>query len=166
MDQANIVIGRYKSWINFNNKRIYIKRIYVKQFLDYIGDCPVESYKHKWKVKQLKNCKIDEGGPDEYIHLYDAILNAYNSKEPSSNLIHKFKIPYGVLRHILKTNKLKYINKELPINQFINNSYIKTWDSLTSIVLEHPDYDKSAIVKCCKNKRKTHKGHKWKYEGE
>lgn len=41
--------------------RIYIPHCKIKNFLQYIGDCPFEDYKYKWAVKEYKNfCVFDK----------------------------------------------------------------------------------------------------------
>jgi len=44
----------YKVLNEKNQPIIKIPRKYVKKFLDYIGECPVESYKYKWDVFEYK----------------------------------------------------------------------------------------------------------------
>jgi hypothetical protein len=159
----NDQLQEWNSWINFTVNRIYIKRIYAEYFLKYIGECPVESYKHKWNVKKLKNPKLDEYGPSNYQHLETEILKNYSEHEPTINLANNFNIPLPCLKIILKNNNLKYIkiiNKS--IIQYDNNCEIR-WNSLKDAV-ETTGFNASAIVACCRGRRKTHKEFNWKYE--
>ena len=52
---------------------IYIPHICVKKFLDYIGECPFEDYKYKWKYKEYKNFSIEmnEIFIDSILSLFD-----------------------------------------------------------------------------------------------
>lgn len=163
LEFLNEQIQEWKSWINFNNKRIYIKRIYVKQFLDYIGECPVESYKHKWYIKQLKNSKIDEDGPDDHSLKYSDIVKDFETGEYTIYGLHKkYNVPIKCIKNFFKNNKINFtpVNNKIRVEQKdLNDNHIKTWDSIKST-----GFDPSAIVACCKGKRKTHKGYKWNYE--
>lgn len=163
LELLNEQLQEWKSWVNFNNKRIYIKRVNVKRFLNYIGDCPVESYKHKWQVKQLKNSKIDEDGPDDHSLKYLDIVKDFETGEYTIyGLYKKYGVPIKCIKNYFKNNNINFtpVNNKIRVEQKdLNNNHIKTWNSITETGL-----DASAIVACCKGKRKTHKGYKWNYE--
>jgi group I intron endonuclease len=47
----------------------------------------------------------------------------------------------------------------------LNNNFIREWESSISVQKEL-GFDRSHIIKCCKNKLKTYKNFKWKYKNE
>lgn len=44
---------------------------------------------------------------------------------------------------------------------YMDDNFIKEWDSL--IELEREGFQKSNIINVCKNKRKSHRNYKWKF---
>ena len=63
-------------------------------------------------------------------------------------------------RHSYDTGLRKLIH----INQYsMNNNFIKTWDRAIEVERELK-IDRSSIIKCCKNKRKTAGGYIWIYK--
>jgi hypothetical protein len=163
LEFLNGQLQEWKSWINFTNNRIYIKRIFAKHFLNYIGDCPVESYKHKWEIKQLKNSKIDEDGPIDHSLKYLDIVKDFKTEEYTIyRLYKKYGVPIKCIKNYFKNNNINFtpVNNRIRVEQKdLNDNHIKTWDSIKST-----GFDPSAIVACCKGKRQTHKGYKWNYE--
>lgn len=163
LELLNGQLQKWKSWINFNNRRIYIKRINAKQFLSYIGECPVKSYQHKWVIKQLKNCKINKSGPDDHSSKYLDIVKDFETGEYTIyGLYKKHNVPIKCIKNYFKNNNINFspVNNKIRVEQKdLNDNHIKTWDSISAT-----GFDPSSIVACCKGKRKTHKGYKWNYE--
>ena len=60
-------------------------------------------------------------------------------------------------------NLQKFTGKGKILQYDLNNQLIKIWNS-SSEAQNTGEYDSSAIIKCCKGKRKTHKKSIWKYE--
>lgn len=65
------------------------------------------------------------------------------------------KIPEAIIKKRSKTNYKKVEQLDL------NNNFIKVWESIISTKIE--GFRPAIIVACCKNKRKTHGGYKWRY---
>lgn len=60
-------------------------------------------------------------------------------------------------------NLQKFTGKGKILQYDLNNKLVKIWNS--SLEAQNTGkYDSSAIIKCCKGKRKTHKKSVWKYE--
>ena len=67
-------------WVN-NAGKVYVPARNVKLFLDYIGNCPVKCYKHKWDVGRLS---------EKYRQLnYDQLYELYVLKNLSSRKVGK-----------------------------------------------------------------------------
>lgn len=83
------------------------------------------------------------------------------------------KSPESIEKHrkVMKGRKLskEHIEKRtkgqtIPIIQMdLQGNFIKEWESAMSVMKEL-SFDRSHIIKCCKNKLKTYKNFKWKYK--
>lgn len=70
------------------------------------------------------------------------------------------------LRRYNNNLKVYTDNMKKRVNQYeINGKFIKTWDSVSDIHRQY-NYTTTNICACCKNKRKTAYGYKWKYAEE
>lgn len=49
-------LSKFEAYVCSNN-RIYIPRRKTKEFLKFIGECPVDCYKYKWDIVEYKNKK-------------------------------------------------------------------------------------------------------------
>ena len=67
------------------------------------------------------------------------------------------------IKHAIKTGLFKA--KKRPVIQYdLNGNYIKKWDTIKDFLIEkNINLKSSAITKCCKGKRKSAYGYKWKY---
>lgn len=159
----NEQLQKWESWINPNVNRIYIKRIHVKSFLEYIGNCPIYAYSHKWKTKQLKNPKLDIYGPSDYTDKYPLVVEDFKTKGYTIHqLSKKHKIPVKCIKNHFDNVGVKYelVDRRVRVEQRdLDGNYLKTWDSASST-----PFDASKIVACCRGKRNKHKGYKWNYE--
>ena len=99
----------------YNKYRIYIPRIKVKEFLEYIGPCPVEDYQHKWNIQEYKRkplCYEPE--------IEKQIIQAYEDGCSPGTIANYFQrdrttILSCLKRYGLDTNKNKFSNKKVVI---------------------------------------------------
>jgi hypothetical protein len=106
---------------NENNKPyILIPRCKIDSFFNYIGNCPINEYKHKWNLKPYKNKNIEENGMKSYIKLCDNIINDFNSGLKPYQISKKYNIDSSVVKyHLCKVGLFKY-NTE--------NNILKLWE--------------------------------------
>lgn len=166
LELLNSQLQDFKSWINYNNNRIFIKRIHCEKFLNHIGDCPIDTYKHKWELKKLKNKDIELLGPKDHSNFYDRIKKDFNTGDYTIyGLYKKYDVPIKCIKNHFDNNNITYnpVNNKVKIEQrSLNDDLVKIWDSISDC--KPYGFDPSAIVACCKGKRKTHKEYKWNYE--
>lgn len=58
---------------------IFIPHSRVQDFIDYIGKCPFEDYKHKWEVLQYKNFSVKKN-PEKIDRMVELFLNGHSSR--------------------------------------------------------------------------------------
>lgn len=155
-------LKRWSVWINHKNRRIYMKRIFVRSFLEYIGNCPVTCYSHKWALKCLENDNLDKNGPKKYTHLYPQIIKEYSPDMPSILLCRKYGIPHSSLKAMLKNYNLDFIKTpKKSIIQYDSQSET-VWSCLAEIA-KKTSFSPSSINACCFGRRKQCGGFKWKF---
>lgn len=146
---------------------ISIPRNKVKNFLCYIGECPIEDYKHKWKQVPYKNKNIEENGINFYEKLYPLIENDFKINNYTIyKLSKKYNVPIKCIKNYFDKNKIdwKPINNKKTIIQYdLQHNFIKEWESGLKIKNEL-NYSASAISECCRNKRKKYKNFIWKFK--
>lgn len=142
-------LGRLKS--KKNNKEI-IKKTYINRKNGY-------EYCFLYKNSNLKSILTHRivaylflPNPNNYPCVNHKDENRQNNKV--SNLEwcdYKYNLNYG--------NRCKKYSKK--VNQYdLNNNYIKTWDSLKEAQIE---FNTTHILDCCKGRRNSTKGFKWRY---
>ena len=78
--------------------RIYIPHCKIKDFLQYIGECPFEDYKYKWDVQEYKNfCVFDK--PE----MVDNMIQMFNSGYSAGTIAKHLDVDRStVVRHLIK----------------------------------------------------------------
>lgn len=140
----------YKAGINKKGQEqycIYIPHYYIKDFLNYIGECPFEDYQYKWEYKEYlykkpTNCKLYEKqccdlylqGRSYYsiakqfsiepsiVRYYLIKNNIYNGIDKTKNIIIQYN--HGIANNIFKSmaEASKYFNISISyICQICNN---------------------------------------------
>lgn len=139
----------------------------TNNFLEYIGDCPVEKYLHKWRQVPYINKNIELNGVNNYSNLYESILNDwYTNNFTVYGLSKKYKIPHKCIYNYFEKNDIERFNIENKKKIFqydLNGNFIKEWESGQEIkrIL---GYNSSAISECCRGKRNTYKKCKWEFK--
>lgn len=88
-----------------------------------------------------------------HIKEFEKTNNCVSNLEWCTN---KYNTNYGTCRERSENNHKK------EVFQYDKNlNLIKKWNCIKDCEIEN--FDTSSITKCCKNKRKTHKGFIWKY---
>ena len=150
-----------------NQFLVTIPRNNVKKFLNLIGECPFEDYKHKWKFVEYKNKNIEKNGINYYSNIYPDIIKEYFSKGLTIyGLSKKYNVPIkAILNHFEKNNiKTISINIKKKIVQYdINENLINEWESGQEIH-KKLNYNASAISECCRGVRKKYKNFIWKFK--
>lgn len=158
--ESKISLKEKNQWL------VTIPRKKVKDFLKFIGECPVECYQHKWQEVPYKNKNIEKNGIKSYKHLYESILKEWNKGNTTVyTLSKKYNIPHKCIYHFFEMNSIhrENINIKKKINQYnMEDVLIKTWDSGSQIKKEL-GFNASAISKCCRGVRKQYKQFKWKF---
>lgn len=63
-----------------------------------------------------------------------------------------------------QAQNVQYSKKTSSILQLdLNGNIIKEWESARNAEINN-GFDNSCIIKCCKGKRKSHKGYRWQYK--
>jgi len=151
-----------------NQYLVTIPRRKVKEFLNYIGECPIDDYKHKWKFVPYKNKNIELNGVNYYNEYYPTIVSEYLSGATIYELHKKYGVPIKCIKHNFDYNKIMWTPKETKkkILQYdLNGNFIKEWNSGQEIV-KTLKFSSGAISFCCNGKRKTHKGYIWKFKNQ
>ena len=137
------------------------------------------------KEKILKSCKLNNGylivnlhkeGKQKHYYIHRLVATAFIpnpdnlsqvnhiNEDKTDNRVenlewcdNKYNINYGTRNErIGKTNSI-------PILQFdLDGEFVKKWDSIMQVEREL-GFDNSGICMCCKGKRKSAYGYKWRY---
>lgn len=126
-------------FINIKNKYMAIHRLVANAFIDNPLNLPQVNH-------------IDENKENNSIYNLEWCDAKYNNNYGTRNVR---------VSNLLINNKYKSIK----IDQFTKDGrFIKTW--LSSQEAERNGYQHTHIIKCCKNKRKSHAGYIWRYHIE
>ena len=86
---------------------IYIPRRKIKQFLNYIGPCPVPDYSYKWDYKEYKNKQ-----PSDHTELEEEFIELYKQGNTYYNIAKRFGVEPNAVRYYLIKNNLYKIGEE------------------------------------------------------
>ena len=80
---------------------IYIPRRKIKDFLNYIGDCPFDDYQYKWAYKEYKNAmpRNHTAHENEFCEMYKSGMTYYA-------IAKQFNIEPNAVKYYLKKNQL------------------------------------------------------------
>ena len=74
----------------------------------------------------------------------------------------KYNQNYGTCRERIRKSLLNYPKTSKKVYQYtLDGEFVKEWKSTKECARN--GFDQRAIVKCCKGKRKTHRGYIWSY---
>lgn len=73
------------------------KKLRVADFLDYIGDCPVDDYRHKWNIKP----KLLNGSQGKYNIFADEWIQLYKDGESIETIASKYGATYKAVENTL-----------------------------------------------------------------
>lgn len=125
-------------WEDKKPKRVYIHRLVAKAFPEICGE---------W----FEGCVIDHLDTDTYNNIATN-LRVCTTKENIYNPVTQEKLKDTI-----------FMAK--PVCQYdLDGNLIKQWNTIKEC-MEY-GFDSSNISKCCKGKKKTHKGYIWKYYGK
>lgn len=146
---------------------VYIPRFFVKSFLNYIGDCPIEDYNHRWNITDYKYKKVEKDNVSDYSSFYKDIILDYNKNKNVSiyDLSKKFNVPIACITNYFSRNNVlwKRKNKKQILQYDMKFNLVKEWESGKKIK-EELNFNQGAISECCRNKRKTYKNFIWKFK--
>ena len=122
-DIENILLPQLKQFEphliehGINQYRIYIPRRKIKDFLDYIGECPVKDYIHKWAYEEYKK-KPFSNNPDN-IH---KMIIAYKNGSSLGTIAKYFEVDratilYQLRKNNIDTNLNKFSKKEVDFSE-------------------------------------------------
>ena len=93
-----------------NQYFIYIPHLKVKQFLDYIGECPFEEYKYKWNYIEYKNKKYENNEVKNHKNLVPEFIKLYKEGFTYYAIAKKYNIePNAVKYYLIKNNLYRSI---------------------------------------------------------
>lgn len=146
---------------------ISIPRTRVRSFLNYIGDCPINDYKHKWSFVEYKNKNIELNGMKDYSNLYESIVSDYLTGTYTVPMLHKkYNIPTKCIYYYLDSHNIKRTRidiKRAIIQYDLNGNMIREWES-GNMIVKTLGYGGSAISACCRGIRRTYKKYIWKFK--
>lgn len=128
--KAKIRISGYSKYTKKPQYAIYIPRKQISNFLNYIGECPLQEYQYKWNLNPYIN-KI----PDNHKDLEFDICNLYKEGMPYYQIAKKYNIEPGVVRYYLIKNNLYISQKNNPFKNMLilfdeNNNITKIFKDL------------------------------------
>lgn len=100
----NILIPQMKGFeaylrhVEKDSYHIIIPRRKIKQFLTYIGDCPIQDYKYKWSYEEYKNKMSNKN----YKQYEQRLITMYNSGTTYYKVAKYFNMDPSLVRHYLK----------------------------------------------------------------
>lgn len=146
---------------------VSIPRSNVKNFLSYIGECPVKDYSHKWKQVPYKNKNIEKNGVRDHSSKYPKIVEDWFTKKYTLyQLSKKYDVDVTAIKNFFNKNSIywKSCKTNKPILQLdLEGTVIKEWASGQEIAREL-GFSASAISACCREIRNTHNNYKWKFK--
>ena len=148
---------------------VSIPRKRVKEFLNKIGECPIDDYKHKWSFVEYKNKNIEKNGMKSHKELLPIIVEDFIKNGTIIYQLHKkYNVPIKSIKHHFNYNGIKWEptdSRKKIIQYDLNKNFIKEWDSASDVVKEL-NFNASAIGKCCKGIQKSHRDFFWKYKND
>jgi hypothetical protein len=102
-----------------NGYVIVIPRKSINLFFDFIGECPIDEYKHKWNVFPYKNKNIEKNGINKYENIISEIILKRKNGEIPFKIAKDLKINTSVVKYYLKKNNLF-----IPYSE---NNLLKKW---------------------------------------
>lgn len=139
---------------------IHIPHRSIKDFLEYIGECPFDDYLYKWNYREYIN-KI----PDNHLNKEKQICDLYKNGETYYAIAKKMNIEPSVAKYYLVKNGL-YVSKA---NDKTKNAVIQFQDGHPrNIYISMSDAARqlnicvSAICLVCSGKRRSCKNSQWK----
>jgi hypothetical protein len=145
---------------------IRIPRNKVKHFLNFIGECPINDYKHKWDFVEYKNKNIEINGVNHYSEIYPLITADFIKDDVTIyELCKKYGVPIKAIKNYFDTNDIKWkpiITKKKICQYNLNGKLIKTWNSGQDIKRELK-FNATGISECCRGLRKKYKNFIWKF---
>jgi len=150
-----------------NQFLVSIPRNKVKIFLLYIGNCPINDYKHKWIFVEYINKNIEKNGINYYIDEYPMVIEDFKTGEYTIyQLSKKHKIPIKAIKNHFDSNNIewlpKILNKKI-IQYDLNKIKIKEWSSGQEIK-RLLNFNASAVSECCRGIRKKYKNYIWEFK--
>lgn len=125
----------FEARIQYRNKEktqsaILIPRYKIKDFLKYIGECPIECYKYKWDYLPCKSNKIDLNGLSNIKVHEKKIIQDYKNGSKISFLSKKYKCDRSLIRYYLKKNNVKIISERSKYKIIYDNGHIQEPEDL------------------------------------
>jgi len=103
--QLNIFNAELKKTEKNNQYIIYIPHHKIKEFLNYIGECPFDEYKYKWIYKEYKNKQ-----PGNYKDKEQEFIKYYNQGYTYYSIAKIYNIEPNVVKYYLIKNNLYEVN--------------------------------------------------------
>lgn len=118
---------------------IFIPRKHMRDFLDYIGECPFEDYQHKWNVKETLYNSYENSykdWEDMYVSgvTYNRIAKEYNA-DPTTVLKHLQKV--GIYKKFVGYKQFYKQWEERYLNGESYSEIANDYDCCTQTVLHH-----------------------------
>jgi len=154
--------GNVKSLVGYDHSiKKYVKR--EKLLTPSIGEYKkIQLFKNKKRSTYYIHRLVAQSfidNPNNYKIINHKDENKYNNSVDNLEwCTHKENINYGT-----KQERASKIQTKYHVLQYdLNDNLIRKWKNLREITL-NTNYNKSYIIVCCQNKRKTAYGYKWAY---
>lgn len=116
-----------------NEYLVSIPRKAVSKFLDFIGDCPVADYEHKWRQVPYKNTNIEKYGIVSHSAKYPIIEKEWlRGDNTLYELAKKYKLDISGIKYHFDTHNIKWSLEKMTkgVSQYsLEGELIREWES-------------------------------------
>lgn len=132
----------FDAYLRYRNKEktqscIIIPRMKIREFLSYIGECPVECYRYKWIYKPTKSKRVDEFGVNYFGDKIQSFIEEYLEGKKISEISKKYNCDGGLVRFYLKKYNIKMRDEKVKFLITYENNETEIVDNLKKYTIEN-----------------------------
>lgn len=138
-------LSNFDAKIQYRNKEktqsaIIIPRIKIKEFLNYIEECPVKCYEYKWNYIPCKSEKVEENGVSNIKIYENEIINKYLNGDSASALSKCYKCDSALIKYYLKKNNIEIKSERHKYKISYHNGEVLIIDNMLKFCKENSIY--------------------------